>query len=99
MTTQLTLHYPDTPGYKRNGTSREAANAVADTAPKMRDRILALLRIRPRSADECAESLGASILYVRPRLSELARAGRIAPTGNRVRNASGKAAMTWRAVM
>jgi len=49
------------------------------------------------TADALAEQLDLSILYVRPRVSELATQQRIVPSGERGRNASGKPAHKWRA--
>jgi predicted ArsR family transcriptional regulator len=49
------------------------------------------------TADALAERLDLSILYVRPRVSELATRQRIVPSGERGRNASGKLAHKWRA--
>lgn len=93
--------YPNRPGSKeRRGTSEEAAHAVAGSAAILRNRVLKLLQ-RPDTAltaDEIATQLGESILSVRPRVSELARQGKIARTGAKRFNASGLRAHVWRAV-
>jgi predicted ArsR family transcriptional regulator len=52
---------------------------------------------RALTADALAERLHLSILYVRPRVSELATQQRIVPSGERGRNASGKPAHKWTA--
>lgn len=87
-------------GFKEQGAaSQEAAQAVGPTASHGRARCLeALKRNGPLSADQVAEELGESVLYVRPRMSELLRQGRIGKTGLRTRNSSGLSAAVWRAV-
>ena len=65
-------------------------------AESTRQAILDLLKRRPLTADALAERLDLSILYVRPRVSELATKARIVPSGKRGRNASGKLAHKWR---
>ncbi|MGU3316308.1 hypothetical protein ACLBWH_12225 [Sphingomonas sp. M6A6_1c] len=47
------------------------------------------------TADEVAGRLGLSILSIRPRLTELARLGRVRDSGSRRRNVSGKQAIVW----
>ena len=87
--------YPTGPGFKEGETSREAAEAISATAPLLRERCLDCLSLGPKTPDEVAERLGLSILSVRPRISELARMGRIRDTGQRRRNRSGKRAKVW----
>lgn len=60
--------------------------------------ISVLLARGAMTADECAECLGANILSIRPCFSELKRQGRIAPTGERRQNISGRPARIFRAV-
>jgi predicted ArsR family transcriptional regulator len=100
MTTQqelLDATYPDMPGYKALGPSQEAAQSMADDAATLRHRVWASLRMKPRTADECAEYLGESILSIRPRFSELRASGLIADSGLRRPNSSGRSATVWRA--
>jgi len=87
--------YPMRPGYKRRATSREAAEAMADKAPSLRDQCFSALCEQPMTADEVAAVLGKSILSIRPRLSELVRLGCIRDTGRTAPNASGKNAVIW----
>jgi predicted ArsR family transcriptional regulator len=47
------------------------------------------------TADTLAERLDLSILYVRPRVSELVKQARIVASGDRGLNASGKLARKW----
>jgi predicted ArsR family transcriptional regulator len=92
----LTVLYPDSPGYKeKGGTSEAAAALAADTSATLRTRVLAILKNRQLTADECARYLGASILAVRPRLSELRRMGEIQKTGATRMNRSGIQAAVW----
>jgi hypothetical protein len=89
--------YPDSPGFKSAGTSQEAAQAIAGHAKTLRARVLDAIASEPAglSADAVADRLGASILSVRPRVSELYRAGDIRRTEARARNASGLNAVVW----
>lgn len=89
--------YPDTPGWKRDGTSSDAATAITSRAPTLRSKVLQVLNSADLTADECAERLGESVLGIRPRLSELRRAGKIEETGERRLNVSGMNASVWRA--
>lgn len=90
--------YPDSPGFKAHGSSRDAAAAIAPRAPRIRDQVLAIIAQHPTgvTADEIAADLHMSVLTVRPRVSELRRLGEISPTGDRRCNASGMTASTWR---
>lgn len=90
-------HYPLTAGFKRHGTSQDAAKAITPRAPTLRDRVLALLQKDAHTADECASRLGETVLSVRPRLSELVKMGLIYDTGLTSKNASGVRASIWRA--
>lgn len=89
--------YPSSPGFKRAGTSEEAAKAIAPKAATLRDQVLAALKEHALTADECATYLRRSILSVRPRLSELEALHLIEDTGRRRMNISGKSAIVWRA--
>lgn len=91
------LTYPQGAGWKRAGTSRDAAKAITPRAPTLRDRVLALLQADAYTADECAERLNVTVLACRPRLSELSRMGLIYDTGLTSKNASGVRASIWRA--
>jgi predicted ArsR family transcriptional regulator len=67
-------------------------------AERTRCAILALLAKGPAlTADALADRLDLSILYVRPRVSELVKQSRIVASGDRGMNASGKFARKWRA--
>lgn len=90
--------YPHAPGAKARETSFEAARAIKPAADRLRRLTLDALRQRPMTADEVAASLGLDKLSVRPRISELAKQGKVIETGLRRANASGKSAMVWRAL-
>ena len=86
------------PGYKRAGTSKEAAESMKPTAELLRTRVLESLRIAgPSTPDEVAKRLNLSVLAVRPRFSELSRAEKIEYTGERRSNDSGRSAKVFRA--
>ena len=88
--------YPDAAGYKKAGTSQEAAKSIEPAAKLLRQRVLEVLRREPKTADEVAAYLGENILSIRPRLSELSKRGQIEETGDRRRNGSGKFAAVWK---
>ena len=92
--------YPLTPGFKteRPETSRRAAESVAGRAEDLRNKSLAVVSVRPSTADEVADALGEDRLSVRPRMTELLRLGKVEDSGERRKNASGRSAAVWRAV-
>lgn len=91
--------YPDSPGFKRRDTAREAAEHIKNAAPILRAKCLAVLeRSNGLTADEVAGRLGVSILSIRPRLSELARSQQVRDSGHRRANESGRSAIVWAAV-
>jgi len=90
------LFYPAAPGAQDRSTSRAAAAAIAPSAPKLRDRVLALYEHSTGfTADEAAGKLGLSILTVRPRVTELAHGGKLRDSGARRKNNSGRPAIVW----
>lgn len=92
--------YSESPGFKTGGTSREAARAVAPGARAGRERVfdaIAASGSGGMTADEAAALLGRRESYVRPRVTELFKAGRIVPTGGRRQNETGLPAKLWRA--
>jgi hypothetical protein len=93
--------YPVSPGWKRTATSREAAEAIAPIAKDLRSRVLSLLQsLAPNeslTADHIAVRLQRSPLSIRPRVSELATAGKLIRTDERGKNESGMSAAKWRA--
>lgn len=92
------MRYPEIPGWKADGTSREAAAAMRRPALTLRDRVLDVLsQGYALTADEIASVLGESILSIRPRVSELHRQGLIQRSSERRKNASGMQAIVWTA--
>jgi len=92
-------HYPNPAGWKAP-TSKPAALKIEPHAKTLRGRALAEFRFcHPRglTADQLANNLGASILSVQPRVSELRTQGLIEATPDRRPNDSGITAVVWRA--
>lgn len=72
--------YPHAPGWKEPTTSRDAAEAVEPSASRLRSDVLTVYRaVWPSglTADEVAKRLGRNVLSVRPRVSELKKAGEL----------------------
>lgn len=90
--------YPNAPGFKSN-LSEETAIKLKVSASRLRAVVLTELGRHPAgcTADEIAGILGRSPLYVRPRVTELNKLGKIVATGHRRRNESGLPATVWRA--
>mgnify|MGYP006921299748 CR=1 FL=1 len=88
--------YPNTPGYKRTGTSKQAALSMSKVAQILKAQVLRVLRRKNCTTDEAARSMHRDILSVRPRFSELYRARQIQKTKKRRPNRSGKLAIVWR---
>jgi len=92
--------YPVSPGFKKAGTSEDAAKAIEPRAGTLRALALQQLRcVMPNglTPDEVAKKIGRTVLAVRPRMTELSHAGLIEPTGERRKNSSGVFADVWRA--
>jgi len=86
------MNYPTTPGHQATDTSRDAA-PDRESAAIIRLRVLRHFADHgPMTADECASRMGLSILTVRPRCTELKLTQRLADTGKRRTNQSGKRA-------
>lgn len=89
--------YPQSPGYKARSTSQAAAQATQSRAPRLRQLCIDQLLLNgPLTSDEIADALRIDRLSIRPRLSELGRAGRVIDSGMRRKNASGKSAICWK---
>lgn len=96
-----TQTYPNAPGFKEEeGISREAARAVSGAAADGRERVFEAIRLAGSgglTADEAAAAVGRPQAYVRPRVTELFKVGRITRTGERRPNSTGLRAWVWRA--
>lgn len=87
--------YPDRPGYKRSGTSQQAAQDIAPRAMTLRDRVYQILKHQDCTADECAAILGEDKGNIRPRCSELAKKGLIWDSGETRPTFCGKPSIVW----
>lgn len=86
--------YPNEPGFKeKGGTSEEAAQKI--DAKTLREAVLVALKAGPATADETADSLGKSVLAIRPRFTELKKLGLVYKTAQRRPNRSGIKARVW----
>jgi hypothetical protein len=93
--------YPDGPGSKTSGTSRDAAKAIAAGSADVREQVYAAIAAAEPfglTADQAAAAVERKPSYVRPRCSELIAAGRIVASGARRRNESGLSANVYRIV-
>lgn len=93
--------YPLSPGFKKSGTSEDAARSMRPRSSRLRELALQLIARHAGglTADEVAEALGESVLAIRPRITELKELGQIhEKRGERRTNASGRKAQVWVAV-
>ena len=90
--------YPDDPGAKGpDGTSQDAADAIAPSVPHLRRvAMLALARLGEATPLEVVAVAGVAREALQPRFSELRAMGMVEPTGARRRNPSGKYAAVLR---
>lgn len=92
--------YPQRPGWKEPTTSRDAALAVASTADHRRALVFDVIQAAGdygATADEVAKRLALPVTSVRPRVTELNKAGRITEVpGVRRTNDNGMTAKVWR---
>lgn len=88
---QHAIRYPERAGFKAEGTSQEAAAAIEGSghASRLRLAVLGWYAHQDGTPDQCAASLGESILSIRPRCSELVKQGRLYVTGRRDKSSSG----------
>ena len=77
---------------------KAAARTNVARTERLRALVLEVLAAAPSglTADEIAAKLAASVLAVRPRVSELFHGGEIVKTGERRTNASGLRAYVWK---
>jgi hypothetical protein len=89
--------YPDNPGAKGpDGTSQDAADAIAPAVPNLQRVIMSALAQRGEATPlETTAATGLTREAIQPRLSEPRRLGLVEPTGTRRQNPSGK----WAAVL
>ena len=93
-------HVPDPlPNARSPGDALQAtARTNVGRTERLRALVLEVLAAAPDglTADEIAAKLAASVLAVRPRVSELFHAAKIEKTGERRLNESGLAAHVWK---
>lgn len=90
--------YPNFPGHQATDTSQAAAEAIAEHLGRLQSMSFAAIvasGLSGLTADELAARLGMERASIQPRTSELRRKGKIIDSGQRRRNASGKAAIVW----
>lgn len=92
---QIAVPY-DTASKTERGPSNDAGARLRPKSPTLRDHVLTVLSRGHFTADEIAERMGRSILAVRPRVTELAAAGKIIDSGSRRKNSSGASATVWK---
>jgi hypothetical protein len=93
--------YPLSPGAKTGGTSREAAHIISASSANVREQVwktVAAAEPLGLTADQCAAKIDRKPGYIRPRLSELKKLGRVIKTEMRRPNESGLPASVWRIV-
>ncbi|MGX9428008.1 hypothetical protein [Bradyrhizobium sp. LeoA1S1] len=89
--------YPNTPGSKGGGASKDAAEQIASRAFMLRSKIVELMQHGYRlTADEIAKQMGENVLAIRPRVSELVKKGVLIKLKDRRKNASGMMAHVLR---
>lgn len=91
--------YPQVAGWKAEGTSREAAEAISASSRSstLCDKTLALLKRQPMTPEEVAVQLGEPVFSIRPRFSQLHARELIEKTTERRRAMGGRMASVWRA--
>lgn len=91
-----TAAYPTAPGWKREGTSREAAESIAPKAMSLRARVFEVIKRRPSTPEEVAAALNEPVHNIRPRVSEGVARGLYEETGERRIAMGGRMASVWR---
>jgi len=88
--------YPVLPGFKRHGTSEEAAHSMIPELSFLRGECLKAIAALDSTADEVATVVGRTVLAIRPRITELNKLELIYDSGLRRKNDSGRNAIVWR---
>ena len=97
MTDHDLFSYPHQPGFRERETSKEAADSMRRTSNRVQELVLGQLARHPGglTVHEVAELLAMTVASVQPRFSELRVLGKIAASGERRKNASGRRAHVW----
>lgn len=91
-------NYPDDPGYRNTDTSEAAAEDMKPSAKFIRQKVFEAIKaadVIGLTTEEIADRTGIEYRSVQPRTSELRVEGRIMDSGQRRKNATGKAAIVW----
>lgn len=89
--------YPNAPGSKSGGASKDAAEQIVSRASMLRSAITNLMSNGYRlTADEIANHMRESVLAIRPRVSELVKTGVLIKLNERRKNVSGMTAHVLR---
>jgi len=85
------------PGYKETGgTSEKAAREIQGRAASLRNQLMGLFsRAFWLTPEDAADALGADLLAIRPRFTELKQMGKIRKTDRTTTNAKGKTVRLW----
>jgi predicted ArsR family transcriptional regulator len=90
------LSFDDPPAQRHSRTSREAARAIKDHAPSLRDRVLGCIeRCGPITDQAGAVTLGMSENTWRPRRVELVAEGLVRADAETQHTLSGREAVAW----
>lgn len=81
--------YPESPGYKAEGTSRTAAKKMALRAGTLKALCYDEIKKSPAAADQIAERINRTPFAVRPRITELIQLGWVRKSGRKHTNKSG----------
>ena len=90
------FHYPARPGWKARDTAKAAAEAIAPRAKSLRARVYDEIKRSPGTPEEIAARLGAPVMNVRPRCSELAARNLIEDSDQRGAAMGGRRSIRWR---
>lgn len=94
----MNAEYPDAAGHRGVDTSMAAAVSINPVLPRLQSSVLGVIvatGAHGSTADEVAHALGWERFRVRPRTSELRKAGRIVDSGRRRDSLSGIASIVW----
>ena len=95
----MNLPYPHQAGYRKQSTSREAADDINRKLPHLRGRVLQIIKNKGKNGaipEEVAALMNITILSVRPRFTELKLSNQIVDSGERRRNNFNKNIIVWR---
>jgi hypothetical protein len=95
----MSSSYPTLAGYRKQSTSKEAADDINIKLPHLRDKVLQIIKNKGKygaTPEEVASLLNITILSVRPRFTELKLSNHIVDTGEKRKNGFNKNIIVWR---